>query len=172
MTSRCYRIGAKVLVPLVLLLVGLVALLVVSVNHGEARAKIIILIGIFLPVVILLVTNLRRRVELNETGVRVQRPFSEKSFRWDELTSLEAVAVRGRALVTICAGEEFAILSNNYGNFTGLVQDLIDHLPASAVTPEARQLVEQPVSAIAGVLPLWFGVLALGYILWHQLIGP
>lgn len=62
MRSPCYRIGAKVLVPLVLLLVGLMALLAISLIHDEVRAKIIVLIAILLPVVILLVSSLRRRL--------------------------------------------------------------------------------------------------------------
>ncbi|TYO96658.1 PH (Pleckstrin Homology) domain-containing protein [Geothermobacter ehrlichii] len=169
--SACYRIGWKTLLPLGLLLVLLLGLLILSVIRGEAVLKILLVAGILLPVLLVLLASLRRRVVLDEEGVRVVRVFDEKYFRWDELTSLEAVAVRGRAFVTLCAGEDFAILSNSYGDFTGLVRALADRLPESVVSPEAKRLLERQDSVMAGVFPLWFGVVALLYILWHMLLG-
>ncbi len=169
--KTCYRIGWKTLLPLGLLLVLLLALLVLSLLHGEALLKVLLVAGIMLPVLLVLLLSLRRRVELDEDGVRVVRAFDEKSFRWDEITALEAVAVRGRAFVTLCAGEDFVILSNSYGDFTGLVRALADRLPEAVLSPEAKRLLDRQDSVMAGVFPLWFGVVALLYILWHMLIG-
>jgi len=168
MAIRTYRISKGVLLPLMLVAILLLVLLGVSLVNKEVLLKIIILVAVLIPVVLLLLTSLRRRVDLGEDGVRVVRPFGEKFFNWEELTSLEAVAVRGRAFVTLCAGEEFAIISNSYEKFPALVEEMAKRLPETAVTAEARRLIERPVSAVAGVLPLWLGVAALVYILWHQ----
>jgi len=168
MATNSYRISKGLLVPLALVTVLLLILLGVSLVHGEVLLKLIVLVLVLIPVLLLLLTSLKRRVELDDEGVRVLRPLGEKYFRWDELTSLEAVAVRGRAFVTLCAGEEFAIISNSYADFTGLVEDLAARLPEKVVSPDARRLIEHPVSAVAGVLPIWLGVIALAYILWHQ----
>lgn len=169
MAQQTYHISKGLLLPLTLVAILLVVLLGVSLSNGEVLLKLIILVAVLIPVVLLLVTNLRRRVDLEDEGVRVTRPFGERYFRWDELTSLEAVSVRGRAFVTLCAGEEFVILSNSYEKFAALVAALADHLPEKVVSPEAQHLIKHPVSAIAGQLPIWLGVMALAYILWHQL---
>ncbi|PNU18935.1 hypothetical protein C2E25_15005 [Geothermobacter hydrogeniphilus] len=168
MAQQTYRISKGVLLPLVLVAILLLVLLGVSLVNGEVLLKLIILVAVLIPVVLLLLTNLKRRVDLSAEGVRVVRPVGEKYFRWDELTSFEAVSVRGRAFVTLCAGEDFVIISNSYEKFADLVEAIAGHLPEKAVSPEANRLIEHPTSALAGVLPLWFGVLALIYILWHQ----
>lgn len=169
--TRTWRIGWKILLPLALLLVLLALVFVLSLSRGESAFKLAVLVGIFLPLLLILIGSLRRRVVLDDRGVQVVRLFDVKSFTWNELTSLEAASVRGRAFITLCAGDEFAILSNSYGDFNGLVRALVERLPEAGVSEEAKRLLDRKDSVMAGAFPLWFGVVALVYILWHMLAG-
>ncbi len=169
--TRTWRIGWKILLPLALLLVLLALVFVLSLSRGESAFKLAVLVGIFLPLLLILIGSLRRRVVLDDQGVQVVRLFDVKTFTWNELTSLEAASVRGRAFITLCAGDDFAILSNSYGDFNGLVRALAERMPKEGISEEAKRLLERKDSVMAGAFPLWFGVVAVAYILWHLLVG-
>jgi hypothetical protein len=147
------------------------ALFVVCLVKEEPVAKVFILGFIMLPVVVLFVESLFRRAELTGDGVVVFKLLRRKELKFAELTSVETVQVRKRVFLTLCAGDDFLILSNAYANFPVLVQSLLASVPAAAITEETRQMAAAPPVKSTDVISCWLAVALLAFILYIQLGG-
>jgi hypothetical protein len=88
-----------------------------------------------------------------------------------EVTAVETVQVRKRVFLTLCAGDDFLIISNAYANFPELVQTLLARVPAAAITEETRQMAAAPPVKSTDVLSCWLAVALLAFILYIQLGG-
>jgi hypothetical protein len=169
---RRYVIRRAFVAPLGLLLLLMVALLGVSLMHGQPVAKVVFLLVFAVPVTLLLVECIFRRLEIDATGVTVTRLFRSRRIEFDRVTALETVQVRSRVFLTLAAGDdEFLIISNGYADFPGLVRTLIAQLPEDVVTAEARQLASAPPVRRADIAMVWFAVVALVYVLIVQFRG-
>ena len=170
-TSR-YVIRRALVVPLGLLLLLMAALAVVSLMHGQPVAKVILLVVFALPVTVLLVESIFRRLDIDAAGVTAIRLFRTRRIDFAKVTALEAVRVRSRVFLTLAAGnDEFLIIANGYADFPALVRTLVARLPEAAVTEEARQLASSPPVRHADIVMVWFAVVALVYVLIVQFRG-
>lgn len=170
-TAR-FIIRRTFVVPMALLLALTVALLVVCIIQGQPLAKVIILAGLILPLLVLFVENTLRSVVVDEQGVTAFRPFRQRRICFADVTSLESVRVRNRVFLTLAAGDDdFLIISNSYRDFAGLLKSLIEAVPDGTVTEETRQLAAQPPRRQADTLTVWFAVLAMLYVLFAQFKG-
>jgi uncharacterized membrane protein len=164
-----FTIRRAFLVPLGLLLVVLIVLLAVCAAQGEAAGRMVLRGGLVLLVAGLFVENLFRRLEVDETAVRVRRWFRHQVLRYSDLTAVEAVALRRRVFVTLWQDERFLLISNAYGGFAGLLAALLRRVPREVVAEEAVRLAEDPPRHNGPVVVCWLAVLFSLLILYRQL---
>jgi hypothetical protein len=166
---RRFVIRRAFVVPLGLVLVLMVALMAVSIQHGQPLAKVLFLLVFAVPVTVVFVESAFRRLEVDAAGVTARRLLRSRRIDFAEVTALESVRVRSRVFLTLVAGDdEYLIISNGYADFPGLIQLLIAALPETVVTDEARQLAAAPPQRYADVAMVWFAVVAMVYVLVAQ----
>lgn len=167
--ARTFRIRRTFVVPMALVIVLTVVLLVVCLIQGQAIAKVIILAGLIMPLVVLFVETAFRRLVVAPDGVTAVRPFRTRQMLFSDVTELETVRVRSRVFMTLSSGpDDFLIISNSYQDFPALVESLIAAVPEVCLTDETRQLAKQPPLRHADVFTAWFAVVALVYVLIAQ----
>lgn len=165
----CYVIRRSFLVPLGLAVLLLIVLLVVSILHGQPLAKLAFLVVFALPLTVLFAASAFRRLQIDASGVTAIRLLGQRRIDYSRITSLEAVRVRNRVFLTLAAGDdEFLIVSNAYARFPELVRALVQVLPETVVTDEARQLADAPPGRHADIVMIWFVIMALVYVLLAQ----
>jgi hypothetical protein len=170
--KQTFVIRRTFVLPLGLVVLLTLVLLGVCLIQGQPIAKVIILIGLLLPLAVLFIESALRRVDVSAEGVTAHRLFRQRCIRFADVTSLEAVRVRSRVFITLVAGEDsYLILSNSYRGFDRLLSRLVTALPAEAITPEIEQLLQKPPVRQADVLMAWFAVIALIYVLFAQFNG-
>ena len=166
---RRFVIRRAFVVPLGLVLVLMVALMAVSIQHGQPLAKVLFLLVFAVPVTVVFVESAFRRLEVDAAGVTARRLLRSRRIDFAEVTALESVRVRSRVFLTLVAGDdEYLIISNSYADFPGLIRLLIAALPETVVTDEARQLATAPPQRYADVAMVWFAVVAMVYVMVAQ----
>ncbi len=170
MTEPCrYVIRRAFVLPLGLVLLLMAALLGVSIVHGQPIAKIAFLIMFAIPVVVLFLASAFRSLVIDASGVTMTTLFRSKRLEFSRITVLDSVRVRSRVFLTLSAGEdEFLIISNGYADFAGLLNTLLEQLPAAVISEEARQLAAAPPVRHADIAMVWFTIAALSYVLIAQ----
>lgn len=166
-----FRIRRAFLLPLGVLFLLCLALLAACVLQGEPGGKVAILSVIILPVGILFVECLFRRAEIGTEEMMVFKLLRRKSLRFAEITAVETVQVRKRAFLTVCAGDEFVILSNAYGDFSRLVETILARVPVSTISEETRSMAAAPPRKSTDIVSCWLAVALVGFILYIQLGG-
>ncbi len=167
--TRTFIIRRTFVFPMALVIVLTAVLLVVCLVQGQAIAKVIILAGLIMPLVVLFVETAFRRLVVDQEGVTSFRPFRQRRVLFSDVTELETVRVRSRVFLTLVAGpDDFLIISNSYQDFPALVEGLIAAVPEGCVTEETQQLAKKPPLRHADVFTVWFAVVALVYVLIAQ----
>jgi hypothetical protein len=166
---RTFVIRRTFVVPMGLVVVLLLALLLTCIVQGQSTFKIVLLPLFILPSAALFIESLRRRIVVDEAGVTAFRAFRQRRTEFAGVTSLESVRVRNRVFLTLSSGpDDFMIISNSYQQFPELLEVLIELVPPTAVTEEARELAQRPPRRHADTFTVWFAVLALAYVLVAQ----
>lgn len=163
-----YVIRRSFLFPLGILLLLTIALGVVSLLQGQPKGKLIILFAIGTPVAVLLLESLFRRVEINTDQVRVVKLLRQRVLNFSELTALETVQVKKRAFLTLCADDDFVIISNAYGDFPKLLHELLERTPQEVVSDETKLMADAPPVKSSDVISCWLAVILVAVILWAQ----
>lgn len=166
---QTYVIRRSFLAPLGLLLLLAAALFVVCIEQGQPRAKLLILGAILLPVVILFVECAWRKVQIDAEQLIAVRLLRRKTLRFAEVTAVETVTLRNRTFFTLCAGDEFVILSNSYADFPGLVRTVLERVPPQAVSAETLAMAERPPVKLSDIVSSWVAAGVLAAILLLQL---
>ena len=168
---QTFSIRKTFLIPLGLLLALTVVLFIVCLVQGQPTAKIAILGFIILPVALLFTESLARRVVVGEQEVTVFKVLRKKTLRLAEVTEVDTVRVRKRVFLTLCAGDEFMILSNAYADFPGMVAALLGRVPSEAVSEETGKMAANPPVKTTDIVTCWLAVALLAFILYVQLSG-
>ena len=166
--ARIFVIRRSFLLPLGLLLLETLALLVVCLVQQQPIAKALILLFLILPIAGLFIESLGRKLILNERGLTARRLFREKTIAFAEVTELETVMVRSRVYLTLCAGDDFLILSNSYTDFPALVSGLVERIPDGTVSAATAQMAKAPPTKKSDIVSCWLGVALLVYLLYVQ----
>lgn len=169
--EQSFVIRRTFLFPLGLLLLLCLALLGVCVVQHQPLAKTLILGFIILPVAGLFVESLFRRAVIGPDGITVYKFLRRSSFTFAEITEVETVLVRKRAFLTLCAGDDFLLLSNAYADFPVLVRTLLERVPAGVASEETRRMAEAPPVKSSDIVSCWLAVALLAFILYTQLGG-
>jgi hypothetical protein len=166
---RTFVIRRAFLLPLGLLLLLSVILLAVCIGQGEPTARVLILGCVILPVAALFVESAWRRAVVGDGELTVFKPMRRATLKFADVSAVETVAVRKRVFLTLCAGDDFLILSNAYADFPGLVRTLLARVPAEAVSPETAAMAEAPPVKQGDIFACWLAVGLMALILWAQL---
>jgi len=169
--ARKFRIRRSILVPLGLLLFLLLSLMAICVAQGQPMGKVVILGIMVVPVLGLFLESVFRRVSIDASGVRVDKLFRRAAIDFGDVTAFETVAVRKRVFLTLCAGDDFLIISNSYDRFPELVRLLLAGVPADVVSEETLKMAEKPPRKDSDVISCWLAVLLVLFILYAQLFG-
>ena len=125
-----------------------------------------------IPVVILLVESLFRRIAVDESGVSAHKLLRDKRVPFDEVIAVDLVQVRKRAFLTLSREEDFLIISNAYEQFPELVRAILDRAPEKAVSDETREQGQSAPVKSSDIVSCWLGVVLVGFILYLQFSGP
>lgn len=164
-----FTIRRAFLWPLALLLALLVLLFVVCVAQGQPLVKLALLVVIMLLLGGLLVVSWLRRLTIEQDRVVQQWPGRCKSLLFADMTAVETVSVRKRVFLTLCAGEEFIILSNAYGRFPELVGRLLKNVPADILSEETVCMAKAPPVRNGDILSCWLAIVLVLVVICHQL---
>lgn len=151
------------------LLVLLTMLAVLCVVQGQPGIKIGLLGLILLLLGTLLGVSLSRRLVVGKDSVVLHRLGQTKTLRFCDMTAVESLMLRKRVFLTLCAGEEFIILSNAYGRFSQLVELLLANVPAQSISDDTRNMAVAPPARHGDVVSCWLAIALVLVILWHQL---
>lgn len=168
---QTFVIRRSFVIPLGLLLLFSLGLLLVSIDQGQPRAKQIILGVILLPGLLLFIESAWRKILLGPEELVAVRLLRRKTLRLAEVTAVETVTLRRRVFFTLCAGDEFVILSNGYANFPQLVQAVLERVPAAAISEETRTMAANPPVKTGDIVSAWIGAALVLLMLLVQLRG-
>lgn len=171
MDTREFSIRKNFLLPLGLLLILSIILLVLCVVQQQPLAKILILSAVLIPVTLLFLESVFRRVILEEEALVVRKLLRSKRIVYTDITSVDTVQVRRRAFLSISTEDDFAILSNSYANFGDLVNQLLKRVPASTISTETEQMASNPPTKSGDIFSAWLAAALLLLILYAQLGG-
>jgi len=169
--TKSFVIRRTFLIPLGLLLGLTVALMGVCLVQGQPTAKVVILGFIAVPVLALFVESVCRRTVIGREAITVNKCLRRKTLVFADVTEVETVRVRKRVFLTLCAGDDFLILSNAYAGFPALVEALLGRVAPEAVSEETRKMAVAPPTKSTDVISCWLGVALLAFILYIQLGG-
>ncbi len=96
MTREIFAIRKSFLIPLGILLAQSLALFGIGLAHGEPRGKLIILGLIILPVAVVFIESLFRRVIIEPERIVVRKFFRRKALEFAATSGVETVRVRKR----------------------------------------------------------------------------
>lgn len=168
---QTYVIRRAFLAPLAVIILLAVLLAGVVILQHQPLAKLIILVVTIVPMVYALFECGIRKIVVDAEGVSSIRLNRCRRILWSEVTALETVRVRQRAFLTVCAGEEFIIISNMYGNFPALVADVLARVPQSAITEETAAMAKAPPVKQSDIVILWGLALMMAYLVYAQFPG-
>lgn len=160
-TAIIFRVKRAFLVPLGLLLLSLTLLLLQAWWQGEPGFKLAFLALVMVPIALLFAESACRRVELTAAGITFHKLGRQQSLSWQDLDTVEALKVRKRAFVTLCAGDNCLIISNAYARFPQLINQLLQQAPASAVSDESHNLAAAPPRQSGDIFSCWLGVIVV-----------
>jgi len=164
-----FKIRRAFIWSLGILLVLIIALAFICVVQGEAPIKIGLLGFIILAVGALFAASLGRKLVIEPDRVVLHRFGRTKALAFSEVTAVECLSMRKRVFLTLCAADEFIIMSNAYGDFSELVKLLLAKVPAQSISDDARNMaVALPVRR-SDIVSCWLASVLVLVILWHQL---
>lgn len=163
-----FRIRRSFLLPLGLVVLLCLVLIGIVIIQGQPSAKILVVACALLPLGYLLFECVVRRIEIDNDALRLIRLGRVRSFRWEEITSLETVRVRQRAFLTINAGDDFLIVANMYSGFDRLLGSLLERIPPVTVSEETQLLAKSPPVKHSDILILWGLAILMAYLIYVQ----
>jgi hypothetical protein len=79
--------------------------------------------------------------------------------------------VRKKVFIALTTTKGFRVLSNSYGDFTNLVQDIIRHAGNEKVEGRVKDIVAQPIRKISDIVGAWVAALLLAVIIYIKLFS-
>jgi len=161
MNVEVFLIRRSFLLPLGLLILAMVALFILCFVQGEERSRIAILGLLIVPASILFVESLFRRIEIGDDTLTAVRFLRRKTLYFADITEVESMRIRGRAFLTLCAGDDFLIFTNAYDRFPLLLATILEKIPAQVVSEETRTLAATPPVKISDIVSCWIGFILM-----------
>ncbi len=150
-----YRIRRSFLVPFAVTtaLVAILFLLSVFVRgFGTERVVLAILVALLGAA---LGEFLHRQVVADDLGLTIRKFYRVRELRWEHVTHVGTVVVRGRAYILLTTLRGFHVVSNAYDDFSRLLNELATHGGNDKVEEEVRSQIAAPVVNRSDVVAAW-----------------
>jgi hypothetical protein len=155
MNHRHYNIKKALILPLGLDSLLLLSLLFISIKRGGVALEIGLFSTFFLLTTYLFLESLRRRVVVDERGVSIRKLFGEKRASWESITHVGGLAINNKGYILLTTVAGLFIISNAYGRFTALAEDILSCVASDRVEEEVHSLLKNAPSGIAGMVLTW-----------------
>jgi hypothetical protein len=165
MAQHAYTVRRSFLIPLGVDVLLLLCLFVLSLVQGSATERLVF--GIFFfPALYLLLEGILRRVTLDEGGIAVRKLGRAKGVSWDQVNHVGLLALHKKVYLLLTTGKGLFIISNAYGDFSSLAQEIVSRVDPARVEEEVRLQATSSPSAVAPIVMAWVaGLFMVGILL-------
>lgn len=153
-----YRVDSRMVLPVCLAMAAGVALLALE---GATRRGLLLLV-VLAPFYYLGAEILTRKVVVDDEGITIRKLLRAVHLEWRRIETLDAVRTgRKIFLILLPLDGKPTFLTNTVKPFDELVACLLERVPESRITPEAREVLAGPSSKIGPVVQAWIVCLVL-----------
>jgi len=171
MDNKSYNIKKSFLIPLSVDAFFLLVLLAISLFTDSHPAERIVLTVILIPLIYVLLEASVRKAIISNEGIKIKKFLRQKSLEWQSITNVDTIVVRKKVFLALTTTKGFHVLSNSYGDFTTLVQDIIRHTGNEKVEERVKDIVAHPIRKISDIVGAWVAALLLGVIIYIKLFS-
>ncbi|OPL14910.1 MAG: hypothetical protein AVO39_08350 [delta proteobacterium MLS_D] len=168
--SAVYGTRKMLLVPLALDAMLALALFLIVFPAAGVSAEAAALGIIALALVVLLAELFVRKVELGMEGITISKFLRTKTLAWNDITRVDALAVRKKVYILLSTNGGFHVVSNNLADFTKIVSYIVSKTGDEKIDPAVRNILANPLRRISDVVLLWLAAFIMVGILCYKLV--
>ena len=131
----------------------------------------IVLLIIFIPLFYIFLESISREVTVGEDSIKIKKLLRKKELNWGDIASVGTLIIRKKVYLLLTTTKGFHVLSNSYGNFTSLVQRIVDNVGKEKVEEEVQYLIEHPIKKISNIISAWLAAIVLSGTIYIKLIS-
>lgn len=155
MSQRSYRIRKAFLVPLGVDAFLLCVLFVISMlPQGSATERLVFAI-FFVPSLYVFFECLLRRVTVDGGGIVIRKLLRKKGVPWEGITHVGGLSMHNKVYLLLTTVNGFFIISNAYGGFSDLVEEIVSRVDRTKVEEEVRLQAGRSPSGIVHTALAW-----------------
>jgi hypothetical protein len=155
MSQHIYMIRKAFLIPLGVDVSLLFCLVVISLlPQGSAVERLVFTI-FFIPSLYIFFECLYRRVTVNEGGIAIQKLWRKKWVPWEGITHVGGLSIHKKVYILLTTVQGFFIVSNAYGGFSALTEEIVSHVDPQKVEDEVRLQAGRSPSGIVHIAMAW-----------------
>jgi hypothetical protein len=168
MDNRVYRVDPKLIPPTVAAMISGALLLILEGTTGKG----VLLFFLLAPFYYLGAEVLTRVIILRPNGLEIKKLLRTIEITWSEIRSLDAV-VSGKKVFLILTHEKARpiLITNTIHYFKDIATGIMENLPASKVTEEARRILADPPTKWTPVIQAWLVCITLTALWIGALLG-
>jgi hypothetical protein len=155
MSQHVYKIRRAFLIPLGVDVFLLCALFVISMlPQGSATERLVFAL-FFVPSLYVFFECLLRRVTVDGGGIVIRKLLREKRVPWEGITHVGGLCIHNKVYLLLTTVNGFFIISNAYGGFSDLVEEIVSRVDRTKVEEEVRLQVGRSPSGIVHAALAW-----------------
>lgn len=166
MSEKTYKIRKSFLIPLSIDALLLFVLILTSLFTESKPIERIVLFVIFIPLCYFLLEVIFREVTISTEGLNIRKLLKKRYLKWNAITNVDTVILRKKVYLALTTTKGFQIISNSYGDFTGLVSDIIEHVDSEIVEGGVKDIVNNPIRKTSDIVGVWVAAFLLAAILY------
>lgn len=157
MNENVYKIRKAFLIPLIAIIVFLFFLFLISLFNHQSL-EITVLAIFFFASLTAGVDMVKREIVVNDGGLKINKVFRSRGFRWNEITHLGIVVLKKKVYFLLTTTNGFYIFSNLLENHALLVRSIAERLGEEKVEVEVKAYLDHPVERLALIVMSWVAV--------------
>lgn len=169
MDTSHFRVDQRMIPPVVLAM-GFGAFLIFLESPGTSKG--LLLLALLTPFFYLGAEILARKIVLDANGIHISKFLRSTSFRWSEISLVDAVRA-GNKVFLILQPEEGkpALITNTIRPFDKLVARIIDKIPPERVADGAADTLASSPSKLGPLVQAWIVCLVFIGLVAGKLLG-
>ncbi len=168
--TAVYGTRKILLVPLALDAILALALFLTALPAAGVSTETVTLGVIALVLVVILGECLFRKVELGTEGITISKFLRTRNLTWDDITRVDALAVRKKVYLLLSTNGGFHVVSNNLADFTKIASYIVSKTGDEKIDPAVRKILESPSRRISDVVLLWLAAFIMVGIVCYKLV--
>ena len=168
--QEIYRIKKSFLVPLGVDAFLICILFLLSLMpQGSATERIVF--SIFLvPALYVFGESLFRRVTVDEKGIVIRKLLREKEVSWEGVTHVGSLRMHNKIYLLLTTVAGFFIISNAYGKFRDLAEEIVSRVDPTRVEAEVRLQTESSLSGVFHSALAWVAAAIMAGIIFIKVL--